>query len=186
MATGNNLSFHRLLIVGINWTLKVLPWLLIAVLLAQRIQIYQKEHSQAGRTVNEFGVQVLSRVGDWDSTRIDLTSGKRILVFWATWCGPCQLELYRLNALVKDGTIAGDKILAISSLEDPKLVSKTASERGYLFPIAIDPTGVVAERFQVSATPTTVFLDGIKIDKISTGMTLMLASGIQEFLRQQN
>lgn len=95
-----------------------------------------------------------------------------LLVFWATWCKPCQLELFRLNQLVKEGKIRPDSLLAISSGEDPALVTKTAIDRNYHFLTGFDPSGSLSQKYKVQATPTTLLIDQDHIIKwMSDGLS---------------
>src|SRR5690606_19094484 len=84
---------------------------------------------------------------------------KQLLVFWATWCGPCKVELARINRLVKDGEIKATDVIAISSLEEINLVDAHVKENDYRFTVAIDPTGEAARQYKISGTPTLIFVD---------------------------
>ena len=95
--------------------------------------------------------------------------------FWATWCGPCLMELPEVQKLVEG--YAKDKkdvvIVALSQDEEPKelaevrkLVEKTLDEKMIKLTgtpvglIGLDPSHSVGEAFQVNAYPTVVLLDG--------------------------
>jgi thiol-disulfide isomerase/thioredoxin len=63
--------------------------------------------------------------------------GKSVLInLWATWCGPCQVELPHLQKLyetVKDRP--GLQILTLNLDEDLGLVEPFMKEKGYTFPV---------------------------------------------------
>lgn len=84
---------------------------------------------------------------------------KKALVFWATWCGPCDVELSRIDRLIKDKKINGNDVIAIAGDEDIELVRKTILERGYQFLTAMDPGGKLATFFEIQATPSIVLVD---------------------------
>lgn len=108
---------------------------------------------------------------------------KKILVFWATWCPPCELELSRINDLVKEKRISADSVLAISINEEKQLVDQVVTERGYLFQVGYDFDGAVASKFVVAGTPTVVFLNADKtINWITTGLSPFLKLRISYFL----
>lgn len=89
-----------------------------------------------------------------------LASGKpRAVVFWATWCGPCTVELKRLQAMVDRKQIAPDSVVAISSGEEAAVVQKAIDDRKYTFSVALDREGAASSQLGVSATPT-IFLIG--------------------------
>lgn len=82
-----------------------------------------------------------------------------VVVFWATWCGPCDVELGRLQKLIKNQVIPADAVLAISSMEDRNLVQTVVQERGYDFLVGVDISGQIAGKYGVRGTPTTALLD---------------------------
>lgn len=108
---------------------------------------------------------------------------KKVVVFWATWCPPCEIELSRINDMIKDQKISADSVLAISISEDKQTVDKVASERGYVFPIGYDINGEVAAGFNVAGTPTIIFLEADKtLNWITTGLSPLLTVRLNMFL----
>jgi len=69
--------------------------------------------------------------------RISNLEGKSVLInVWATWCGPCQAEMPKLQKLyekVKDRTDL--QILSFNIDEDLGLVAPFVKEKGYTFPV---------------------------------------------------
>lgn len=108
---------------------------------------------------------------------------KSVLVFWATWCGPCTLELKRINSAIANKEISSKNIFAVNMGEPQELVDKAVKERNYNFQVLIDTNGTLAKMFQVQATPTIVFIDEKgKIDWISSGISPSLIYRIKSFL----
>lgn len=106
--------------------------------------------------------------------------GPKVLVFWATWCGPCEVELGRINKLIQDKNIPAEAVIAITSFEERVLVEKVQKERHYKFKIALDTDGKVADNFRVRGTPTVILIDehGI-IQWITTGVSPLLSQRIK-------
>jgi len=76
------------------------------------------------------------------------------LVFWATWCGPCQAEMPSLEKLHKE--VGGDKlkILGVSiDSGDSTPVKRFIRRKGITFPILHDTNNVAASKYQASAVP---------------------------------
>jgi cytochrome c biogenesis protein CcmG, thiol:disulfide interchange protein DsbE len=93
-------------------------------------------------------------------------------VFWATWCGPCTLELSQFRSAVNDGKLDPSRIYAISIGEEPAVVEKAARERHYPFQILLDLDMKGAEAYKVSGTPTIVNVTGDgKIAWHTTGLS---------------
>lgn len=110
------------------------------------------------------------------------SSGATVAVFWATWCGPCSVELDRLKKAVDAGELDPKKIVTISVGEEPALVRRTVQERGYPFVNLLDRTGALAQAFKVEATPTVAFLDGTKVTWLTAGLSPTLVYRAQRHL----
>jgi peroxiredoxin len=97
--------------------------------------------------------------------------GKNVLVvFWATWCPPCRMEipnLIKLRSTVSPDDLA---ILAISN-ENPSLVKKFVAQAKINYTILLD-TGVLPGPYNsINAIPSSFFIgpDG-KIKLVSAGI----------------
>ena len=85
--------------------------------------------------------------------------GKNILiVFWATWCGPCKMEipyLVELRNTVSEGELA---MLAISN-ENPDLVKSFVKQAKLNYTILLDRGGLPAPYNAIRAIPSSFFID---------------------------
>ncbi len=118
-----------------------------------------------------------------DSFTLGQQSKKMVIVFWATWCGPCEVELKRINQMIADKKILPTDVLAIVSQEDEKIIANKVSSEKYLFMIGIDHEGIVANNFQVRATPTIIFLDKDQtINWMTSGISPTLQYRISSFI----
>ncbi len=86
--------------------------------------------------------------------------GKIVMLnFWATWCGPCRIEMPSMESLYKDLASEDFAIIAINAQEEPDLVNKYIEEAGYSFPVVLDPSGKVLYQYGIRALPTTYIID---------------------------
>lgn len=93
-----------------------------------------------------------------------------ILNFWASWCGPCIVEMPLLEraAILYRGRVT---ILGVNNGESLQTVQNFAAERTLSFPLLLDDNYLVGDKYLVTALPTTVFIDenGV-IQEIFTGI----------------
>lgn len=107
---------------------------------------------------------------------------KSVLVFWATWCGPCTVELSRINAAVLKGEISSRHLYAVNMGEDQAVIDRTVREKKYLFPVVRDGQGDLASKLGVTATPTIAFVDKDSTVKwLSSGLSPTLIFRIGSF-----
>ena len=88
------------------------------------------------------------------------------LNFWATWCGPCKMEMPDIQALYEDWDenagdlvvlgVAGPNIGQEGSAED---IAAFLEENGYTYPVVMDDTGALFYQYGISAYPTTFMID---------------------------
>jgi cytochrome c biogenesis protein CcmG/thiol:disulfide interchange protein DsbE len=110
-----------------------------------------------------------------------------VIVFWSTDCGPCTLELKRLNTMINDKTITADSVLAIALDRSLDKIRTTVAERNYVFQVAQDERGEVSQAYGVQATPTVVFLaPDHSLEWFSTGISPLLEARAERFLRKDN
>jgi thiol-disulfide isomerase/thioredoxin len=81
--------------------------------------------------------------------------GKIVLVnFWATWCGPCRLEMPDLDAIYNHYQAQGLVVLSITD-EDAFKANSFIAPTGYHPPVLIDPGGEVHKKFYINGIPKT-------------------------------
>lgn len=90
---------------------------------------------------------------------LDAIRGPVVLNFFATWCGPCRSEMPLLADRARQA--AGRySVLGVDTRDDPSAVPAFLRELKVGFPTAADPTGRLADEYQLPGVPATFFLDG--------------------------
>lgn len=98
--------------------------------------------------------------------------GKTVFLnFWATWCGPCRMEMPYIQKVYEEyGSNGGDVI--ILGVANPKTeeypnnsdvsqeeVERFLSENGYTYPVVMDLDGSIFATYGIQAFPTTFMID---------------------------
>lgn len=107
-----------------------------------------------------------------DGGRVRLADfrGKVVLLnFWATWCGPCRIEMPTLQALTEDYKDQPFQVVAVAGdVEGLARVQPFMQGLGLTFPGLIDQDGRIQDIYFVNALPMTYVLDknGIVVYKM--------------------
>jgi thiol-disulfide isomerase/thioredoxin len=81
--------------------------------------------------------------------------GKIVMVnFWATWCGPCRLEMPDLDVIYTHYKSQGLVVLSITD-DDPIKVNSVIGRMGYHPPVLLDTDDKVNKLFHITGIPKT-------------------------------
>jgi len=124
----------------------------------------------AGKPAPDFSLRDLAN----QSQTLAQHKGKVVLInFWATWCGPCQVEMPHLEAMNKELAAKGLVVLGISAdaARDASKVKPLVVSKGLTYPILLDPqTTVVAQYNPTKTLPFNVLVDRAgNIDQVFSG-----------------
>lgn len=85
-----------------------------------------------------------------------------VLNFWASWCGPCKMELPDFQE-VYDEVGSDVQFLIVNMTDGSRETAETASaylkDQGYTFPAYYDTQFSAAMAYAVNAIPCTYFID---------------------------
>jgi len=86
---------------------------------------------------------------------------KLVLSFWASWCGPCRLELPDLQAFYEKyrANNRNFEIVAISTDEDLREAERYARDAKLTFPVLWDRDGRAGEAYGVESIPMLFVID---------------------------
>ena len=111
-----------------------------------------------------IGIQMGQRAPDFtlktitgESFKLSEQRGKPVFLnFWATWCGPCRVEMPDMEKLQQ---AMGDHILivGIDIRESLSTVQNFLRYRGFTWTFVLDSNGDVAKEYEVAAIPYLYF-----------------------------
>jgi len=122
-------------------------------------------------------------VKDTNFSETQSLSSKKVVVFWATWCPPCKIELDKLNQMILDKKISYNSVHAISIENDFELVKNHILKSNYLFTWSLDKEGEMARNYQISSTPTLMLVNNDVIEYVTNGVTPTLGIRLAEFFK---
>jgi thiol-disulfide isomerase/thioredoxin len=92
--------------------------------------------------------------------RLQEQRGRVVMVnFWATWCGPCRVEMPHLARLYDKYRGSGFVVFAVNIDEDPRKAASLATQLGMRFPVLLDTDKKVSRLYDLSTMPSTVLID---------------------------
>jgi thiol-disulfide isomerase/thioredoxin len=94
--------------------------------------------------------------------------------FWATWCGPCRREMPMLADLHRAHHDSGFAVVAVNVREDRATVASFLEKHPQPFPVLLDTTGTLANRFRIDRLPTSFLVD-------DEGTVIAADAGVQEW-----
>ncbi len=86
-----------------------------------------------------------------------------ILVFWATWCGPCVRVMPIMEEVANEYKDKGVILIAVNLRESPQAIRSFLQEQGLHPIVALDRDGAVGNIYRAKFIPQTVIIgkDGI-------------------------
>jgi peroxiredoxin len=127
-----------------------------------------------------FPVGVGSRAPDFSASTLDAEPQIRgmadyrgdvvLLNIWATWCGPCRVEMPEIQALYSNFGTEGFRVVAVS-IDNPGMehaIRGFVRDYGLTFDILYDPSGEIQRNYQSSGVPETFIIgrDGVIRKKV--------------------
>jgi len=94
----------------------------------------------------------------------DLKGKTVVLNFWATWCGPCQIEMPLIQYLATDTSWADQGLVVLTVTdESAETVSAFTKAFGYSFTVLLDSQNAIANAYNIRYLPTTYIIgkDGV-------------------------
>ena len=138
---------------------------LIAFMLYAGIHMARKNRATGGTVASGFRGQMAPdfELEALDGKKVKLSDfrGKAVLLnFWATWCGPCKIEMPWFVELQKEYGPQGFQIVGVA-MDDAgtEEIAKFAQQMGVNYPVLLGKESVGQSYGGVGVLPTTFFID---------------------------
>ncbi|WP_302380101.1 TlpA disulfide reductase family protein [uncultured Alistipes sp.] len=145
---------------------------LIVIIIAVIFLLPSCGNRSAKGSASQSDSTTLVKVGDpapdfsvalFDGSHLTLSElrGKVVLLnFWATWCPPCRQELTRVQKDLIDRFAGRDFLfLPVSRGEKRSDVAAFREKTGYTFPMGLDSTRTIYDRYATNFIPRNYLID---------------------------
>lgn len=89
-----------------------------------------------------------------------------LINFWATWCGPCRVEMPAIEARYQANQAKGLMVYAVDADEPKPDVADFAKVFKLSFTVLLDPGAKIQDLYQIRGYPTSFFVDSKGIIKV--------------------
>lgn len=109
---------------------------------------------------NKFAPDFEMKLLDGSVFKMSENVGKKVIVlnFFATWCGPCKTEMPEFSRFYLENKNKPFILVGVDTAEKKEDVEALVKELDVKFPVGIDHTGKIINKYGVSGYPTTVFI----------------------------
>ena len=105
-------------------------------------------------------IAAASSIKNIDQFNLEQYHGKVVyLDFWASWCKPCRKSFPWMNSMVDRYPAREFKIVTINLDRDLEAMHDFLERVPARFEIYHDPSGTLAEKFQLQGMPTSYLID---------------------------
>lgn len=167
--------------------LKSLPWSAILTIALAVFVVYRRAPEVVKNYKLEQQVFPTRKLQTQSGQLIDFPprDGKpSVALFWATWCGPCKLEMERIQKAINANKLPAQRVFAIHIGGTSEQVRSHMLKYNFTFPALVDADGVLAGTLDVSMTPTLFLVDSnMQITWASSGLGLSDVWRIEQFLK---
>ena len=130
-------------------------FILALVIAATSSHVESKEKTQ--RLASSFTLKNLKG----EEISLSQFKGKYLLInFWATWCGPCKIEMPSLEKLYRQFKSDNFDVIGISNdMFGERVVRPYIKATNLTFPMLLDQRMIVSRLYGIVSLPTTILID---------------------------
>jgi len=137
-----------------------------------------------GTNVGNIAPNFQTFTADGDPANLEDYRGQVVLLnFWATWCGPCRIEMPEFQEAYDTHKDDGFTILAVNNQERADQVQDFADDLGLTFPLLMDLQGDIQFEYGIVNYPSTYLINA---EGVITNRHLgpLTAAAIEEMINE--
>lgn len=172
-------------IFGMIISILLISYMIVVLIITNFVDVEEKYPSgmikdQSGKlpyNVYDIDIEKNKRAPDFEllnlsgeKVRLSDYRGKKVFLnFWATWCGPCEIEMPHMESFYKrNKDLENVEIIAVNmtkSEANVENVREFADNYGLTFPVLLDNKGEIEDLYKIISYPSTYLIneDGILI-----------------------
>ena len=137
---------------------------IVGAVLAVRVLGADLDTASVGSRAPDFAAAALDSPPR-TKTNADYRGDVVLLNIWATWCGPCRVEMPSIQSLHDEFAARGLKVVAVSvdGRGKERQIRDFADSLGLTFEILHDPAGGIQRAYYTTGVPETIVIgrDGV-------------------------
>jgi peroxiredoxin len=154
---------------------------------AAQPQLDLETKPEVGSLAPDFTLQTL----DGQTVRLADMRGRPVVIsYWATWCGPCKIELPILQSLSQQYAQTGIQILTVNAIEQDKVdaVQGLITQMGLTMPVLLDQQNQFQSAYKQLFFPTSYFIDSngvVRFIKLGDASEAELRGNVEKLINNQ-
>lgn len=141
---------------------------LLSYVIYRQAPVLIENYHKKGQKVTPY--QVKSLIEKDKYIYLPIEDRKSVLFYWVSWCGPCHLEMNRLQRAIAKGEIEANKIFAINPFENKDQILNFLEDNHYDFQFYLS-NPLIDEQLDIKGTPTILSFNGFEIEHAQTGVS---------------
>lgn len=133
-------------------------WLQYGFVFSLAMTVWSCSPEASGPAISKVPDFTLSSLRDGGAVTLSKENKEApvLLVFWASWCPSCVEEIPDVNRILKKYSAQGLKVFAVNVQESRETILNFQKRHPMDYPVLLDKTGGVAEKFGLVGLPAAV------------------------------